>query len=121
MLTENLQIYRDLFELSKRLMVYSKDVSKVIRYGEYSTALSMTLQSMDFVYVANSDRSQRIAAIQNILQLIGGVRSRVRLFVESGYINVKRATALQYYIDRIGKQATGWRNASQSQSYGVAR
>ena len=116
MLSENLQIYRDTYELCKQMYSYSKDVQKYARYGEYGRAVSMSLEALDLIYVANSDQQERIASLTRYLQLIGGIKSRVRLFGELGVLPVKRTVNLMYLIDKVSKQAIGWRNASQSQS-----
>lgn len=39
MLSDELQIYKDTFKLCKILMSYSKNVSRLVRYGEYSVAI----------------------------------------------------------------------------------
>ena len=118
MLSEDLQIYRDTYQLCKLMYGYMKDVQKQARYGEYGRAVSMALDALDLIYVANGSRQERIAVLTRYLQLIGGVRSRVRLFGELGLLPAKRTVNLMYLIDKVSKQATGWRNASLSQSYG---
>lgn len=116
MLSENLQIYRDTYELCKRLCLYAQNVPKYWRYGEYGRAVSMSLDALDQIYVANSDQEQRPAALTRYLQLIGGVRSRVRLSKELNYISAREVVNLMYLIDKVSRQATGWRNASHGQS-----
>ena len=113
MLSEDLQIYRDAYELARLLYVYEKDIPKHVRYGEWAKAQSLVFEVMDLIYMANSDKAERNKALGNVLEKIGGVRSRVRLFGELRFIPPKRATLLQHYLDRIGKQATGWRNATR--------
>ena len=116
MLSEDLQIYRDTYELAKTLHVYSRNVPKHARYGEYGRAMSMSLDALDMIYVANSDKNGRIAALTRYLQLIGGVRSRVRLMGELRYISPRQSVILMGLIDKTSRQATGWRNASHGQS-----
>ena len=119
MLAENLQIYRDTYELAKALMANESHVPKQIRYGEYGRAVSMSLDALDAIYVANSDVDGRIAVLTRMLQMIGGVRSRVRLLGELGYLPPKKQVHFSLMLEKISKQATGWRNASQCQSRGV--
>lgn len=116
MLTENLTIYRDTYELCRMMMLYSEKVPKTYRYGEYGRAVSMALDALDMVYVANSSTERRTAALVRYLQLIGGVRSRVRLFTESRALTVRQSVNLMTLIERVSRQATGWRNASHGQS-----
>lgn len=116
MITESLQIYRDTFDLARQLLTYQANVPKVVRYGEYGKAISLACEAMDMIYVANSDKSERLWALTRYLQMIGGVRSRVRLLEESRFLSVRQATVLMRTIDKVQKQATGWRKSSQSQS-----
>ena len=118
MLSEDLQIYRDTYELCRLMYAYMKDVEKSARYGEYGRAVSMALEALDQIYVANVDRQGRTAALTRYLQLIGGVRSRVRLFRELKVLPVNREVNLMYLLDKVQKQAIGWRNASHGQSRG---
>jgi hypothetical protein len=116
MLSENLQIFRDTYELCAQMYKAMPDVPKHARYGEYGRAVSMSLEALDQIYVANSDREQRPAALTRYLQLIGGVRSRVRLFKELKVLSARQTVNMMYLIDKVSKQATGWRNASHGQS-----
>ena len=61
MLSEDLQIYRDTYELCRLMYAYMKDVEKSARYGEYGRAVSMALEALDQIYVANIDRQGRTA------------------------------------------------------------
>ena len=118
MLSEDLQIYRDTFELCKLMHTYSGNVPKSVRYGEYGRAMSMSLDALDMIYVANSDKDRRPAALTRYLQFIGGVRSRIRLIKELRLISVRQSVNLLYLIDKVQRQAIGWRN-SHGQSRGA--
>lgn len=111
MLSEQLQIYRDTYELAKAMYGYYNNVPKALRYGEYGHALSMTLDALDMIYVANSDVAERYWALTRYLQLAGGVRARIRLFGELQYLSPKQSTYLLRIIEKVQKQATGWRNS----------
>ena len=119
MLTENLQIYRDMFELAKLLLIYQPCIPKVVRYGEYGKAISLACEAMDYIYIANSEKVERLWALTRLLQDIGGVRSRVRLLGESRYLSPRQSVNLMHILDKVGRQATGWRNSSKSQSRGA--
>ena len=49
MLSDELQIYKDTFKLCKILMSYSKNVSRLVRYGEYSVAISKACTALDLI------------------------------------------------------------------------
>lgn len=110
MLSENLQIYHDTFDLCKALYQYMDKVPRSLRYGEYGHTLSMSLDALDMVYVANSDRSERYWSLTRFLQITGGIRSRVRLFGELRCLSARQTAYLCRLIDKVQKQAHGWRN-----------
>ena len=116
MLTENLQIYKDTKELAKQLLIYQPKVPRIARYGEYGKALSLACDAMDMIYVANSSAAERLWSLTRYLQMMGGVRSRVSLLTETKALSPRQGTTLMLMTDKVMKQATGWRNASQRQS-----
>ena len=120
MLSEDLQIYRDTYELARKLYEYSQHVPKHVRYGEYGRAVSMTFEALDLIYVANSDKDERPAALRRYLQLIGGVRSRIRLMGEMKYLSPRQAVNVNFLLERMSKQATGWRNSHGQSRNGIS-
>lgn len=111
--SEKLQIYRDTYLLAQQLYTYINNVPKHIKYGEYGHAISMALDAMDLVYEANVYPNERYNILVKYLQLIGGIKSRIRLFGELRYLSIKQSTCLALIIDSLSKQATGWKNSSQ--------
>ncbi len=121
MLTENLQIYKDTKELARLLLTYQAQVPKVVRYGEFARAVGLACEAMDMLYVANSDVHERLWALTRFLQIVGGIRSRVSLFVETRSLSARQGVNLMRGIDKIQRQGTGWRKSSQSQSIEAVR
>lgn len=119
MLAEDLQIYKDTYNLCKQLTTYQQRVAKAIRYGEYGKAVSLAFDAMDEIYQINRDIAGRAERLDRYLGYIGGVRSRVRLFGELDLLTTREATALMVLVDSVAKQATGWRNASQRNARAV--
>ena len=111
MLSEDLQIYRDTYELAKALYRYYNNIPKGLKYGEYGHVLSMALDALDMIYVANSDVAERYWALTRYLQLVGGIRARIRLFGELSYLSPKQSTCLLRIVEKVQRQATGWRNS----------
>lgn len=52
--TETLFIYKDTYLLCKLLLQYSKNVSRIIRYGAYEIAISKACMALDVVRRINS-------------------------------------------------------------------
>lgn len=77
MLSEDLQIYKDLTALCKQIMLYLPTVSKTIRYGEYAVMLQKACEALDTVYLANRDIAERGQRIADILRLTVKRKARV--------------------------------------------
>ena len=116
MLTENLQIYRKTFELAKVVLKKQKDISKAVRYGVYSDTVRMVFEAMDLIYVANSSRANRLHALGRYIELLGGVRSRIRLLGEERYLSKRAQDNIVCSLTECLRQATGWRNATLCES-----
>lgn len=116
MLTENLKIYRTTFELTKVALAHQNDVAKVVRYGVYSDMVRILFDAMDLIYIANSDRRNRVASLCRYIELLGGVRSRVRLLGEGRYLSLRTQDRMAGMLAECLKQAAGWRNATQGES-----
>mgnify|MGYP002727311753 FL=1 len=112
MLSEDLEIYKDTYRLCKELMKHSKNVSKLVRFGEYQVAMSKAFLAMDMIRVINSDINHRYDNLNRYLMLLGEVRSRITLFADLQLLQVKAATNLIYLIDKASREGTGWRKAS---------
>lgn len=97
MLAEDLQIYKDTYNLCKQLTTYQQRVAKAIRYGEYGKAVSLAFDAMDEIYQINRDIAGRAERLDRYLGYIGGVRSRVRLFGELDLLTTREATALMVW------------------------
>ena len=108
MLSDELQIYKDTFKLCKILMSYSKNVSRLVRYGEYGVAISKACTSLDLIRRINESFEQREVYLHDYILLVSEVKSRITLFAEAEFLSVKTATNLDYQVNKIAKEATGW-------------
>lgn len=57
--TETLFIYKDTYLLCKLLLQYSKNVSRIIRYGAYEIAISKACMALDVVRRINENFENR--------------------------------------------------------------
>ena len=108
MKSEELQIYKDTFNLCKILMTYSKNVSKIVRFGQYSVAVSKACTALDLVRRINSSFEGREHNLNEFCLLISEVNSRIALFTQAGYLPVKAATNLAYLTDKVMAEGFGW-------------
>lgn len=114
MLSDELQIYKDTFKLCKILMSYSKNVSRLVRYGEYSVAISKACTALDLIRRINESFEQREVYLHDYILLLSEVKSRITLFAEAEFLSVKTATNLDYQVNKIAKEATGWLKAEKA-------
>lgn len=112
MLTENLQIYKDTKELARLLLTYQAQVPKVVRYGEFARAVGLACEAMDMLYVANSDVHERLWALTRFLQIVGGIRSRVSLFVETRTLSARQGVNLMRHTCSYNLRRRIWRKLS---------
>lgn len=115
-LTKDLAIYKDNYTLCKVLLEYMKNVSKILRYGEYNVCLSKALECLDLLRRINSDFNTRIPFLHQYILLLDDIYNRVSLFVEAKFINIKKGTNIIYLVDSLQKQATGWLKHAKSQN-----
>ena len=111
--TEDLYIFKDTQTLCEKLMSYSKNVTKFIRYGEYSVAIGKACAAMDLVREINSSFEGRVEGIDRYILLVAEVKSRITLFAHSGYLPPKQATNLDYLCVKVMKEAYGWLKAEK--------
>ena len=115
-LTKDLAIYKDNYTLCKVLLEYMKNVSKILRYGEYNICLSKALECLDLLRRINSDFNTRIPFLHQYILLLDDIYNRVSLFVEAKFISIKKGTNMIYLVDSLQKQATGWLKHAKSQN-----
>lgn len=115
-LTKDLAIYKDNYTLCKVLLEHMKNVSKILRYGEYNICLSKAFECLDLLRRINSDFNTRIPFLHQYILLLDDIYNRVSLFVEAKFINIKKGTNIIYLVDSLQKQATGWLKHAKSQN-----
>lgn len=106
--SEELYIYKETHKLCKLLLDYSKNVSKVVRFEHYGVAIDKACAALDLVRRINSSFEERERNLREFILLLSEIRSRITLFAESQYINVKQATNLTYQIEKVMKDGYGW-------------
>ena len=121
MLTENLQIYRDAYTLASAILKNTSNVSKEIRYDSYAELRSLAFSALDIIREANVYKEQRYDILQRLVNTIGNILVRVRLFGEERsngqrYVTVKFQDKIAHLCEKVEKQAIGWRNSAKRES-----
>lgn len=112
--TEGLQIYKDTFTLCKLLLNYSKNISKIVRYGQFEVAISKACTALDLVRRINSSFEDRERNLNEFILCLSEVKSRIALFAEAQFLSVKAATNLSYVADKVLQEGYGWLRSTRN-------
>lgn len=119
---ETLYIYKDTYTLCKLLLTYSKNISRIVRYGAYEATISKACVALDLVRRVNESFEGREANLHEFILLMSEVKSRINLFTDAQFLPVKTATNLNYQVDKVMKEAYGWLKSERNrkgESHGV--
>ena len=111
MLAQELEIYKSTRRLITIMLSYTRNVSKDVKYAEWTVIRQMVFESMDVIYLANSESDAGLAAkcLDRYLALMFGVQTRVRVLAETEYLRTSFKTRVIEQVDECQKQATAWR------------
>lgn len=116
--TETLYIYNDTFNLCKLLLEYSKNVSRIIRYGVYEVTISKACTALDLIRRINESFEHREENLHEYILLMSEVKSRITLFTESNFLGKKAATNLNYQVEKVAREAYGWLKSERNRKGG---
>ena len=108
----NLPVYRDTYRLVLTIFTLSKDFSKEYKYSLGQDMKRDALQLVRCIYRANksTDKQTHLDAFLDEFELL---KLEIRLCGDMKILSPKKLAELAVLMDSIGKQVTGWRNASQ--------
>ncbi|MCG8423787.1 MAG: four helix bundle protein [Proteobacteria bacterium] len=96
-------LFRDAFELCEWLLGHFGDDDRVLAHSICSRALSL----LEAITLALKDRA-REEQIDTADELLIGLRLRVRLAAQLGYVSENQAVHALERTDTIGNQLGGW-------------
>lgn len=107
----NLPVYRDTYKLIVKIFEYSRDFGKEYKYTLGQDMKRDALQLVRSIYRANKSAGKRehLEAFLDDFELL---KLEIRLATDMKILPMKRQAELSLLMDGIGKQITGWRNAS---------
>jgi hypothetical protein len=106
----DLPVYRDTYQLILKIFEVTKDVPK-----EYTLGQDMkrdALQLVRSIYRANKSTAKTVH-LETFLDEFELLKLEIRLCINMKVLSFKKQAELSVLMDSIGKQVTGWRNASQ--------
>jgi hypothetical protein len=108
----DLPVYRDTYKLVLAVFELSKDFPKDYKYTLGQDMKRDALQLVRNIYRANKTREKK-ELLEAFLDDFELLKFEIRLCVDLKIVSFKKQAELTLLMDSIGKQVTGWRNASQ--------
>lgn len=113
MLAKELPIYRDTFELVSLLIDYVGQFPKSHKHTIGQKMTNVSLELFEYLQLANrssDDKAKRSRMLEGFLVKFELLNVLVRLCGEKRIISTKQLARVITYTDKIGKQATAWKN-----------
>jgi len=111
-----LPVYRDTYKLVLKIFEITKDFSREYKYTLGQDMKRDALQLVRSIYRANKATTKRQEYLEDFLDDFELLKLEIRLCVDMKMLSVKKLSELSSLMDSIGKQITGWRNASPVKS-----
>ena len=107
----DLPVYRATYKLILKIFECTKDFSKEYKYSLRQDMKRDALQLVRSIYRANKS-AQKAAHLEKFMDDFELLKLEIRLSVDMKVLPIKKQAELSLLMDGIGKQITGWRNAS---------
>ncbi|WP_431066981.1 four helix bundle protein [Methylotuvimicrobium sp.] len=108
----DLPVYRDTYQLILKIFEVTKDFPKEYKYTLGQDMKRDALQLVRSIYRANKS-AQKKEHLEKFLDEFELLKLEIRLCADMKVLSFKKQAELTVLMDSIGKQITGWRNASQ--------
>jgi hypothetical protein len=107
-----LPVYKDSYQLVLKVFEETKNFPREYKYTLGQEMKRDALHLLRCIYRANKHQN-RVEHLEVFLDEMGLLELEIRLCVEVKLISLKRRVLLSELLERMGKQVTGWRNASR--------
>ncbi len=105
-------MYRDTYQLILKIFEVTKDFPKEYKYTLGQDMKRDALQLVRSIYRANKSTA-KTGHLDTFLDEFELLKLEIRLCTDMKVLSFKKQAELSVLMDSIGKQVTGWRNASQ--------
>ena len=109
----NLPVYRDTYKLVLKIFEYTKDFSREYKYSLGQDMKRDSLCLIRSIYRANKE-FEKIEHLKNFQDDFEILKLEIRLCVDMKILSPKKQAELALLMGEIGKQITGWQNASKN-------
>ena len=115
MLYDGLPVFADVYSLTKLVFVCTQDFPREHKYTLGQDMKRDCLLLLRTIYRANKSRD-RHAVLDGFLDDFELLKLEVRLSADLKLLSLKKQAELARLTDSVGRQITGWRNASSNAS-----
>lgn len=110
-LHSELPVYRDTYNLLRKIYEITKNFSKEYRYTLGEDMKRDAMQLVRNIYRANKHKSERKTHLENFLDDFELVKLQMRLCGDMRLLTIKKHAELAELMSSIGRQIIGWRNS----------
>ena len=112
MISESLPIYIDLYNLIEKLLSIAENFDRFFKFTIGQKMIIDTLDLLTIVQLTNTttDPQERESLLEKFLAKFGVVKTMIQLCLNNKRISYEQSAELILIVDKIGKQATAWKN-----------
>ena len=108
----SLPVYRDTYKLVIKVFEITQNFSREYKYTLGQDMKRDVMQLVRSIYRANKSTTKKQEYLDDFLDDFELLKLEIRLCADMKMLSVKKLSELCLLMDGIGKQITGWRNAS---------
>ena len=105
-------VFKDVYKLILLIFEYGKDFPKEYKYTLGQDLKRDGINLVRSIYRANKTKN-KVEYLETFLDDFEVLKIEIRLCADMKILSIKKQAALSLLMDGIGKQITGWRNASR--------
>jgi len=111
-LSEELPLYKDTLGLLNSTIERTKSYPRYYRYTIGEKMVNINLDMLSLIYKANSSY-EKVTVLSDFLDKYHMIVMLYRVSVELHVITERQYACIAYTLQKIGKQATGWKQYSE--------
>jgi len=108
----DLPVFNDTYRLTLKIFELTKNFSREYKFTLGQDMKRDCLMLVRSIYRANKNK-ERTVYLEQFLDEFEVLKLEIRLCKDLHLITIKQQAQLALAMDKIGKQITGWRNASR--------
>lgn len=112
MLTQELPVYRDCYEMINVCIGLTRSYHKTFKYTIGQKIIDTSLSLFECIQLANVYKTDRVKHLTEFLVRFELLKMLIRLSFDNKLISLKQFSNLVAKNDRIGKQITAWKSVS---------